>query len=186
MNRFTLTMLAAIALWACNSQASDTRQTAPTVSASDQQAMRAVVDKFADSWNHHDMHEMHDIDTNNVWWLDGTGHVWKGKDTTVRGHTAFHKVLAAKQTMSVESVEFHDITRDVAVAMAIMHFSVLQTADGHDYGTPAKTRGSFTMIKRGGTWKIVHFQNTIIDPQLENVDLPSQAELPPDFKGKNR
>jgi hypothetical protein len=34
----------------------------------------------------------------------------------------------------------------------------------------AKTRGSFTMVKRNGIWKIAHFQNTVIDPKTENQD----------------
>jgi len=28
------------------------------------------------------------------------------------------------------------------------------------------------MVKRDGTWKIAHFQNTQIDPKAENDDLP--------------
>jgi hypothetical protein len=29
----------------------------------------------------------------------------------------------------------------------------------------AKIRGSFTVVKRDGIWKIAHFQNTVIDPK---------------------
>ena len=57
-----------------------------------------------------------------------------------------------------------------------MHFEPLQGPDGQAMGPPAKTRGSFTMVKREGIWKIVHFQNTEIDPRLENEDLPNWGE----------
>ena len=32
------------------------------------------------------------------------------------------------------------------------------------------------MVKRDGIWKIVHFQNTVIDPKTENIDLPKFAD----------
>ena len=34
----------------------------------------------------------------------------------------------------------------------------------------AKTRASFTMVKRDGVWKIAHFQNTTVDLDAEKND----------------
>src|SRR6185295_9290292 len=149
------------------------------LSAGDEKAVRALVDAFADSWNRHDMKAMHDLDTDDVEWITGVGHDWRGKDTVYRGHLAFHQGLARKNVMSVESANIRSIAPDVAVAVATMHFGPLLAPDGQEWGPPAKTRGSFIAVKRNGAWKIVHFHNAVIDPHLENVDLPGQAVLPP-------
>ena len=51
--------------------------------------------------------------------------------------------------------------------------SVRQAPDPrYPWLTAAKTRASFTMVKRDGVWKIAHFQNTVIDPKAENEDIP--------------
>jgi hypothetical protein len=34
----------------------------------------------------------------------------------------------------------------------------------------AKTRGTFTAVKRAAVWKIAHFRNTIVDPDAEKDD----------------
>jgi len=60
-------------------------------------------------------------------------------------------------------------TGQLAIAIATMHFG--PSTDPHfPWAAAAKTRASFTMVKRDGIWKIVHFQNTLIDPKAENDD----------------
>src|SRR5687767_2331239 len=105
MNRTALTMLVAIALAVCSTHAAEPNVIPPALNASDQKAVRALVDAFADSWNRHDMKAMHDIDTADVEWINVVGHHWRGKDTVYRGHSAYHKILAAKSTMRIESAD---------------------------------------------------------------------------------
>jgi hypothetical protein len=71
--------------------------------------------------------------------------------------------------MSVESATVRSIAPAVAVAVATMHFGA-STDPRFPWVLAAKTRGSFTMVKRDGVWKIAHFQNTLIDPKAENDD----------------
>ena len=33
-----------------------------------------------------------------------------------------------------------------------------------------KTRGSFIVVRQDGIWKIAHFQNTVVDPEVEHND----------------
>jgi len=140
--------------------------------ADDESAVRALVDEFANTWNRHDMGAMHDLDTDDVEWINVVGHHWAGKATVYKGHVAIHKGMCAKTTMSVESATIRPIAPGVAVAVATMHFGP-SLHPGYPWVVAAKTRGSFTMVKRDGTWKIAHFQNTQIDPKAENDDLPS-------------
>jgi len=83
--------------------------------------------------------------------------------------------MSAKTSMSVESVTIRSIAPTVAVAVATMHFTA-STDPRYPWVVAAKTRGSYTMVKRDGIWKIAHFQNTPIDPKAENEDVPKFAD----------
>jgi uncharacterized protein (TIGR02246 family) len=172
MDRIVLAMLAVIALSGCTAQDSATTTPPPAISAADEAAVRALVNEFANTWNRHDMNAMHELDTEDVEWINVVGHHWRGKPTVFKGHTAIHKGMEARTSVSVESATVQPIAPTVAVAVATMYFKA--SPDPLASGVAAaKTRGSFTMVKRAGTWKIAHFQNTVIDPKTENDDLPS-------------
>ena len=171
MNRTVLVMLAVTVLSGCTTQDSATTTPPPAFSADDESAVRALVNEFANSWNRHDMKAMHDLDTEDVEWINVVGHHWRGKATVYKGHDAIHKGMFAKTSMSVESATVRSIAPTVAMAVATMHF--LPSLDPrYSWVVAAKTRGSFTMVKRDGIWKIAHFQNTVIDPKTENDDVP--------------
>ena len=171
MNRTVVAMLAVIAVSGCARQDAEIKGTPPALSAEDQSAVRALVDEFANTWNRHDMKGMHELDTEDVEWINVVGHHWRGKATVYKGHDAIHKGMSAKTSMSVESATIRSIAPTVAVAVATMHF--LPSLDPlYSWMPAAKTRGSFTMVKREGIWKIAHFQNTVIDPKSENDDVP--------------
>jgi uncharacterized protein (TIGR02246 family) len=171
MNRIVLAVLAAIALSGCTARDSAMTTTPRALVADDESAVRALVYEFANTWNRHDMGAMHELDTEDVEWINVVGHHWVGKATVFKGHVAIHKGMSAKTTMSVESATIRPIAPGVAVAVATMHFGPSLDPD-YPWVVAAKTRGSFTMVKRDGTWKIAHFQNTQIDPKAENDDLP--------------
>lgn len=175
MQRVILAILAVITLCGFATQNSALTNPVPAINAADESAVRAVVDAFADSWSRHDMKAMHALDTEDVEWISVVGHYWRGRDTVFKGHTAIHKGMSGKTTAEVKSVTIRSITPNVVIAVATMQFSA--STDPHfKWVTAAKTRASFTMVKRDGTWKIVHFQNTEIAPKSENDDLPSFAD----------
>lgn len=178
MHRIVFGILAvALAVPSAVAQQPRTSGTLPlALSAADETAVRGLVNGFADAWNHHDMKAMHDLDTDDVEWVNVVGHHWRGKETVRRGHTAIHKGMDAHSTVKVESVSLHPIAPDVAVAVATLHFLRTATDPLYTGNGDTKTRGSFTMVKRDGVWKIAQFQNTIIDPKAEHDDLPSFAD----------
>jgi uncharacterized protein (TIGR02246 family) len=178
MNRIVLATLAVAAavLSGAAQQPPASTTPPPALSAEDETAVRGLVNGFAEAWNRHDMKAMHDLDTDDVEWVNVVGHYWRGKDTVRRGHTAIHKGMEAKTSMSVESTSLHPIAPNVAVVVATLHFLKKPTDPLYRGNGDTKTRGSFTMVKRDGVWKIAQFQNTIIDPIAEHDDLPSFAE----------
>ena len=175
MNRTVLAMLAVIALSGWTIRDSAMTDTPPALSADDESAVRALVNEFANTWNRHDMKAMHELDTEDVEWINVVGHCWRGKATVYKGHVAIHKGMSATTSTSVESATIRSIAPTVAVAVATMHFGA-SLDPRYSWVVAAKTRASFTMVKRDGIWKIVHFQNTLIDPKAENEDIPKFAD----------
>jgi uncharacterized protein (TIGR02246 family) len=171
MNRIVVAMLVVTALAGFTIEGSPVTPTQQGLSADDESAVRALVDQFANTWNRHDMKAMHELDTDDVEWINVVGHHWRGKTTVAKGHTAIHKGMSAQTTMRVESAAIRSIAPAVAVAVATMHFGA-SPDPRYSWVTAAKSRGSFTMVKRDGVWKIVHFHNTVIDPRTEHDDLP--------------
>ena len=171
MNRTVLAMLALIALSGYTAGDSAMTNTQPTFSADDESAVRALVNEFANTWNRHDMKAMHELDTEDVEWINVVGHYWQGKATVFKGHVAIHKGMSATTNLSVESASIRSIAPTVAVAVATLHF-VPAPDPRYPWLAAAKTRASFAMVKRDGIWKIALFQNTVIDPKAENDDIP--------------
>ena len=184
MNRMLIMTVAVIALVGCATTppSSESRRGMARLTAADESAVRAVVLEFANTWNQHDMNAMHNLDTEDVEWINVVGQDWRGKTNVYKGHTAIHqqvpvtvmnpgaKGMSAGSSMSVESATIRSIAPSVAVAVATMHFGA-SPDPRYSWVVAAKTRGSFTLVKRNGIWKIVHFQNTVIDPKAENDDL---------------
>jgi uncharacterized protein (TIGR02246 family) len=172
MNRTVWAMLAVTALSGLTATRAATTSTPPALSAADESAVRALVSEFANTWNRHDMKAMHELDAEDVEWINVVGNHWRGRTTVFKGHTAIHKGMSAGTSMSVESATIRAIAPTVAIAVATMHFGASPNPR-FAWVVAAKTRGSFTMVKRDGSWKIVHFQNTVIDPKAEHDDVPS-------------
>ena len=151
-------------------------QSSKQLSAADDAAIRGVVAAFAGSWNHHDMDAMHAIDTDEVEWINVTGNHWRGKADVRRGHTNIHRTICAKDEVKVDQALVRLIAPGVAIAVTTMRFSSSDDKAAPMYSATGqimpvvKTRGSFVLVKRGKSWKIVQFQNTIIDPLAEAND----------------
>ena len=153
-------------------------QSSRTLTAADDASIRSLVSAFANSWEHHDMDAMHAIDAEDVEWVNVTGNHWRGKTNVRRGHTNFFKTFKdEKVNLKVDQVLVRLIAPSVAIAVTTMRFSgdnekaiKMYSALGTVLVEEKKTRGSFVVVKRGKSWKIVQFQNTIIDPVAEEND----------------
>ena len=166
-----MSLAAFVGLVGCTTtqEPSASAQTPVALSSQDESAVRAIVAEFAHTWNRHDMKGMHELDTEDVEWINVAGDLWRGKATVYKGHDMIHRTIYAKTPMSVESVEVRSLAPDVAVAVARMKFERALVPSGHEV-PELRTRGSLIMAKRGEGWKIVHFYNTTIDPDAEKND----------------
>ena len=147
----------------------DSQSIAPTLNADDDSAVRAIVAKFADTWNRHDMNAMHALDTEDVEWINVTANHWRGKAAVYKGHDTIHRTIFAKTDMIVLDTTARSLAPGVAVVVATMKFGPVISPTGQT-APEVKTRGTFTMVKRDGVWKIAHFQNTSVDLDAEKDD----------------
>lgn len=153
-------------------------QSSSALSAADDASIRSVVSALASSWGHHDMDAMHAIDAEDVEWVNVTGNHWRGKANVRRGHTNLFRTFEnEKVNLKVDKVLVRLIAPSVAIAVTTMRFSGdnekasrMYTALGSVMLEEKKTRGSFVLVKRRKSWKIVQFQNTLIDPLAEEND----------------
>jgi uncharacterized protein (TIGR02246 family) len=124
---------------------------------------------FAGAWNRHDMKAMHALDTEDVEWINVTANYWRGKAAVYKGHDTIHRTIFAKTDMSVLDMTARSLAPGVAVVVATMNFGPVISPKG-ETAPELKTRGTFTMVKRDGIWKIAHFQNTSVDLDAEKDD----------------
>lgn len=138
-------------------------------SVDDESAVRMLVSEFVNTWNRHDMKGMHELDTEDVEWINVTGNYWRGKAAVYKGHDSIHRTIFAKTRMSVMQADVRCIAPNVAVVVATMMFGPVVIPTGQELAE-LKTRGSFTMVKRQASWMIAHFHNTTVDPDAEKND----------------
>jgi len=124
----------------------------------DERAIRAVMDRFVDAWNHHDAKAFATVFAEDA---DFTN--WRG--TAARGRTkieAFHAPVFAS-IFSKSHLEYTDIkTRFVRpdVATVDVHWKMSGAIDAQ--GNPRPEREgllSFVMAKSAGQWEIVVLHN---------------------------
>ncbi|MBA3754574.1 MAG: SgcJ/EcaC family oxidoreductase [Nitrospira sp.] len=140
-----------------------------SLTSADETAVQAVVSEFANTWNRHDMKRMHELNTENVEWINITGNHWRGNATVYKGHDTIHRTIFSKTQMSIESTVIRSIAPGVVVAVATMKFGPVTAPTGEQI-PELKTRGSFTLVKTDDTWIIAHFHNTSVDPIAEQHD----------------
>ncbi len=59
----------------------------------DEAAVRAVVSEFAKMWNRHDMKAMHELNTEDVEWINVAGNHWRGNAAVYKGHDTIHRTI---------------------------------------------------------------------------------------------
>ena len=132
------------------------------LSPQDEAAVRATVAEFVNIWNQPDVKVMHELFTEDALWIIRNGNVWRGKGEVYRFYDMNHGNTGSP--LSTEKMEVRSLAPQVAVATATMKFG--------QEDPWLHTRDSFVMAKRGGAWKIVHYQSTEMLPGMAKRDRP--------------
>ena len=144
-------------------------------SQSDEAAVRAFPQAFAAAWAKHDGHQLAQIMSEEVDFVNVGGDWLHGRADFETYHTRLLSGRFKESTLTPLQTEVRFLKPDVAV----LHWSWRIEGDRNEDLTPRKPRfGLFTMIveKRSGAWLVVAAQNTNWmpgpNPELNGIKPP--------------
>ena len=134
-----------------------------------QNGIRAVLTRYIEAWNRHEMNALTELLADDADWINIVGMHWRGKAAVIKGHEVYHRTIFQKTQLTITNSAIRAITPDVAVAVVTLKVGPFTPPDGKPrFGT--EDRESFILVKRGGAWRITHGHNTVIDPNAQPFD----------------
>jgi uncharacterized protein (TIGR02246 family) len=133
-----------------------TSQDAQRGSVADRQQITAIIDRWEEAWNSHDMRAFGSLFHDDGIWVLWTGQVWKGRTAIEEGHAAVHKTVFRN---SVQREELEELTF-VGPDAAVVRFYSTLTGDERAPGKVIRSRKILIVTKREGNWKVGWGQNT--------------------------
>jgi uncharacterized protein (TIGR02246 family) len=141
-------------------------------SATDEKAVRAVIQTMDDAWNAHDYtySGKYDIYDQNALMINPVGMYWKNKGEIVKAHQVFGETMFKYTSSKSEIVDLRFLAPTVAVAIVRAQHRVEQDYNlpsGEKAGSKGDTNEvmlSVVFTKKNEAWKIASLQVTPIDP----------------------
>jgi uncharacterized protein (TIGR02246 family) len=132
----------------------------------DRNQISAIVARWEEAWNRHDMRAFaSEFDKDGIWIL-WTGEVWTGRDAIENGHAAVHKTVFRNSIQRERLEELKFVGPDAAV----VRFCSILTGDERAPGQVIRSRKFLVLNKRGGVWKIGWGQNTRLAETVPDSD----------------
>lgn len=135
----------------------------------DEAAINAQIDAMIYSWNHHNYNDLKNYTTENTDWVNAVGMWWKGRKESQYAHQAYHDGMFKESVTEKKSVSIRFITKDVALAHLIWHFSEFTDPEGKKM--PASD-GIATLIYvfEKGKWLMTAGENVVVVPEVQQFD----------------
>jgi uncharacterized protein (TIGR02246 family) len=121
--------------------------------ATDEAAIRAVVQAFLDTRDRNDATALAALMTADVDQQQTSGNTRRGRDAVVKGSLTTQQSTGGKRTITLESIRF--VSTDVAIADG--RYDSLGRADGSD----RHMLTSMVLKREGGAWKIAAIRNML-------------------------
>lgn len=133
---------------------------------SDRNQISAIVTRWEQAWNRHDMQAFAAEFEEDATWILWTGDEWKGRDLIESGHAAVHKTVFRNsiQRELLEQLKF------VGPDAAVVRFCSVLTGDERAPAQVIRSRKFLVLNKRGGVWKIGWGQNTRLAETVPDSD----------------
>ena len=138
----------------------------------DNAAINAQVDAMIYSWNHHNYDDMKNYTTENTDWVNVVGMWWKGRKETQYAHQIYHNTIFKTAVCEKTSVAIRFLTKDVAIAHVIWHFSdtnPVPLPDGRE-NAPTDGLALLVYVKQNGKWLMDAGENVVIDKRASPFD----------------
>jgi uncharacterized protein (TIGR02246 family) len=124
--------------------------------AADRKQIEALLERWEDAWNNHDMHALAALFHEDAVWVLWTGEVWTGRKRFEEGMAEVHKTVYANSIQRERLEELAFVGPDAAV----MRFHSELTGDARYPGKVVESRKILVVTRRDGMWRIGWGQNT--------------------------
>lgn len=138
---------------------------------SDEEKVRAVIQKAEDAWNAHDysFSGKYDIYAEDAVLVNPVGMYWKNRSQIISGIQRFGPMMF-RNTSTKYNIK-HIRFLAPAVALVIVHsnyrveqdYNLPNGAKGGSKGDTTEGMDTYTLVKKGGNWKIASLQVTTVD-----------------------
>jgi uncharacterized protein (TIGR02246 family) len=138
----------------------------------DEAAIHKQVDAMIYSWNNHNYDDLKNYTTEDTDWVNVVGMRWKGRKESQYAHQVYHNTIFKTAVCEKKSVAVRFITKDVALAHVVWHFSDPHPVPLPDGKTPGPTDGLATLVyvKQKGQWLMTAGENVVIDKGAQPFD----------------
>ena len=124
--------------------------------ASDREQIGALIQRWEEAWNSHDMHTFASLFHEDGTWILWTGQVWSGRKVIEEGHAAVHKTVFRN---SVQRERLEELTF-VGPDAAVVRFYSTLTGDERSPDKVVRSRKFLVVTRRDGSWRVDWGQNT--------------------------
>jgi uncharacterized protein (TIGR02246 family) len=155
MARTTSTRLLVVAGLVCASTAMG-QGSPPVDRVADREQIAAIIQKWEQAWNNHDMHAFASLFQEDGTWILWTGQVWSGRAAIEEGHAAVHKTVFRN---SVQRERLEELTF-VGPDAAVVRFYSTLTGDERSPDKVVRSRKLLVVTRRDGKWSVRWGQNT--------------------------
>ncbi len=135
----------------------------PSLAATDEAAIRAILDRQTDAWNKHDMDAFVADTTPDVDWINVVGRHWQGRETVNSEHAKLHAGMFAKSRMLTPEIT---MMREIAPNVIVeTHVNRIEGVGALPSGAPYPDSGNLitlVFVKTKAGWRIAHAHNTTI------------------------
>lgn len=135
-------------------------------SAGDREQITAILSRWEDAWNTHDMAAFASLFHEDGVWVLWTGEVWTGRRVIEEGHAAVHETIFRD---SVQREHLEELTF-VGPDAAVVRFCSVLTGSEQSPHEPIRSRKFLVVTRRQGQWKTTWGQNTRL-----RSDVPDSA-----------
>ena len=147
----------------CAMAQSDNSSIGSSVSATDEAAVRAIIDRQTDAWNKHDMDAFVADATPDLDWINVVGMHWMGRETVLKAHAVLHKGMFANSRMLTPEIT---MMREIAPNVIVeTHINRIEGVGALPSGAPYPANGNLitlVFVKTQAGWRLAHAHNTTI------------------------
>ena len=135
-------------------------------SAGDREQIAAILGRWEEAWNAHDMAAFASLFHEDGIWVLWTGEVWAGRRVIEEGHAAVHKTIFRN---SIQREHLEELTF-VGPDAAVVRFCSVLTGSEQSPNEPIRSRKFLVVTKRQGVWKMSWGQNTRLRAEVPDSE----------------